>query len=784
MHQVALDADADGDIDIVVGARSGLFLMINEAGGFAEEDMVQLGGGELFLAKGDLDGDGLEDIIASKDQSGGIRWYRNLGTGAFAEPVEIVAASIANSIVACDLDDDGDLDLVFSLQGGTISWCENLDGEGDMAAPAILIPTAVADHVQAVDLNGDQLPELVFGHASGGSAGYARNLGSASFAAPQPFPEGNSVFAADLDSDGLPDIITSSHALGTLHWHKFLRLDIDGVPEFGEPVLIAEDMAFAGIPSARDIDLDGTVDLLLTHRQPDGVYWLSNLDGLADFGTPQMLGYGLPIPRYIAFADVDGDGDEEVFTSTHFENNWIWYENISTASYMISGRVFHDIDGDGSFNGIDHGLAGQLVLLGTEMSTFTNSAGFYHFPVTQGEYTIEHVEIPGWTRINAPSVFHRTITGMDNVSTDNDFAYQPSGPMPSVEPVLVPGHQRCSTTIPYWITARNHGNQPGELRVELRIDERSVFVDAEPAPAAVQPGLVVWEFSNVMPTHARQVRAHVAMPDWEHMGDVLVDSLVVKLMDGQAEVARTGAANRGMLTCAYDPNDKLVFPIGEGEEHLTPMGQALTYTIRFQNTGNDTAFVVVLEDLIQEGLDRTSLRILAASHHMRSLMDRDGLMRMEFPNIMLPDSNVNEPRSHGFVRFSIAPMDDMEPGTVVENTAGIFFDLNPAIITNTVFNTFSEGVTSVQPNDGPREDQLSIHPNPFTENAMIDLHGWEGRVRVQLFNTAGQVMRDETVQGGATVIMQRSGLASGMYLMRALPLDMQAPARMARVMVD
>jgi len=55
-----------------------------------------------------------------------------------------------------------------------------------------------------------------------------------------------------------------------------------------------------------------------------------------------------------------------------------------------------------------------------------------------------------------------------------------------------------------------------------------------------------------------------------------------------------------------------------------------------------------------------------------------------FENILLPDSTVNEPASHGFVQFRINQLTDNPIGTVIENTADIYFDLNKAIVTNTV----------------------------------------------------------------------------------------------------
>jgi hypothetical protein len=115
----------------------------------------------------------------------------------------------------------------------------------------------------------------------------------------------------------------------------------------------------------------------------------------------------------------------------------------------------------------------------------------------------------------------------------------------------------------------------------------------------------------------------------------------------------------------------------------------LDYTIRFQNTGTDTAYVVEVRDVLDPDLDRNSFQFLGASHAVTSLViDAVGEITFRFENILLPDSNVNEPASHGFIRFRMRPGPNLPNGTVVSNTAAIYFDQNAPVITNTTFSTF------------------------------------------------------------------------------------------------
>ncbi|NUO02050.1 MAG: DUF11 domain-containing protein, partial [Saprospiraceae bacterium] len=89
---------------------------------------------------------------------------------------------------------------------------------------------------------------------------------------------------------------------------------------------------------------------------------------------------------------------------------------------------------------------------------------------------------------------------------------------------------------------------------------------------------------------------------------------------------------------SFDPNDKTAFPTGFGEEHLIEQNQDLEYVLRFQNTGTDTAFKVVVMDVLPEELDLTTLRPGASSHPYTWSVTPEGRPLFLFDNILLPDS--------------------------------------------------------------------------------------------------------------------------------------------------
>jgi len=133
-----------------------------------------------------------------------------------------------------------------------------------------------------------------------------------------------------------------------------------------------------------------------------------------------------------------------------------------------------------------------------------------------------------------------------------------------------------------------------------------------------------------------------------------------------------------------NPNQISVAPSGYTNDYLVPTTQyTLEYRIDFQNTGNDTAFNVLIEDSVFNNLDILTFQAVSSSHPYTLDVDSPGVLKFEFDNILLPDSGTNEALSKGFVVFSINRDSVLLEGDSISNTASIYFDFNQPIITNT-----------------------------------------------------------------------------------------------------
>ena len=216
---------------------------------------------------------------------------------------------------------------------------------------------------------------------------------------------------------------------------------------------------------------------------------------------------------------------------------------------------------------------------------------------------------------------------------------------------------------------------------------------------------------------------------------------------------------------AFDPNDKQAFPRGYGNQNFIKANTDLEYLIRFQNTGTDTAFNVFIHDTLSNLLNVSTFRLGASSHPVELEMTENGIALFKFNNIMLPDSNINESASHGFVQFKISQEQDLSDGTIIENEASIFFDFNEPVITNIVFHTIGENFITVNtqklflPNLAVR-----TFPNPFEEEVNFEIEGQQFQsIQLNVFDLTGRLIRTSTHTGNQ-FSFSRNQLLSGMYV--------------------
>lgn len=229
-----------------------------------------------------------------------------------------------------------------------------------------------------------------------------------------------------------------------------------------------------------------------------------------------------------------------------------------------------------------------------------------------------------------------------------------------------------------------------------------------------------------------------------------------------------------VTVASYDPNDKQVFPIGEGDIHAITRRDELEYMIRFQNTGTGPAYTVRVEDVLDlSKLDINTLTLGATSHHYIFNLSENGKATWTFPQIALPDSSSNPLGSIGFLKFKIKQKGVLPWGTIINNQADIYFDSNPAILTNNTFNTVDSAFKSNTSIVEYTHADLSMFPNPTNGQLTIDLSNinLSNFISLNIINVNGKTVMSEQKAYSDKVSVDVFSLKSGIYIIQVKSSD-------------
>lgn len=205
---------------------------------------------------------------------------------------------------------------------------------------------------------------------------------------------------------------------------------------------------------------------------------------------------------------------------------------------------------------------------------------------------------------------------------------------------------------------------------------------------------------------------------------------------------------------SFDPNDKTAYPSGLTDTSV----HWLTYTVRFQNTGNAPAEHIYIKDTLDNDLDESSIQLLSYSHQPLVQMTGKNII-FNFPNINLADSTSNEPESHGFVQYKVKRNNNTGVGTVITNTAYIYFDYNPPVITNTTTNTIDivqhVGLTQ-------SGDNFDMFPNPVSSGGIISIISQNASGLLIIRDINGRELLSRMISKEAAI--QLPDLSAGIYI--------------------
>ena len=277
-------------------------------------------------------------MLATSGSNDLVIWVENLdGLGTFGVK-QIIASNLdlPKMVIAEDVDGDGDLDaLIASRFDNKITWIENEDGSGNFGSQHIIDSNALtAATVFFADIDGDGEKDVISDSSSNNQPVWFKHLdGQGNFGPQQEITNDTSgsiyVIADDMDNDGDMDVLNIEFGGETIAWYE----NTDGLGVFGPKQIITNASAPFNIVSA-DLDNDADKDILY-HSQEIGltgfVAWQAN-DGHGNFGPRQTITTNVESPRGLFAADIDNDGDKDIFYTSISDDKIAWHENLTILS--------------------------------------------------------------------------------------------------------------------------------------------------------------------------------------------------------------------------------------------------------------------------------------------------------------------------------------------------------------------------------------------------------------------------------------------------------------------
>ena len=342
----ACDIDGDGDNDVLSACtydnKIAWYENTDGNGSFSGEIIITTlacGASSVFAC--DLDNDNDNDVISASTADDKLAWYENTdGFGNFGQQ-QIISDYYEGAchVYACDIDQDNDIDILLaSIFDNNLSWFENIDGNGNFSTHILISNNVDAPtSIYACDLDGDGDYDVLSASCVDDKVAWYENTnGEGTFGAQKIISTNTdyvrSVYACDIDGDSDNDVLSASAADDKIAWFE----NIDGNGTFSSERIISNSADYAYFVYAEDIDNDGDKDVLSASMNDNKIAWYENTDGLGTFGEQKIISTSAHETQCVFAIDIDGDGDNDVLSASWDDNKIAWYENIDNVSKIRS----------------------------------------------------------------------------------------------------------------------------------------------------------------------------------------------------------------------------------------------------------------------------------------------------------------------------------------------------------------------------------------------------------------------------------------------------------------
>ncbi|MDB5226441.1 MAG: hypothetical protein JWN78_634 [Bacteroidota bacterium] len=434
---------------------------------------------------------------------------------------------------------------------------------------------------------------------------------------------------------------------------------------------------------------------------------------------------------------------------------------ICTYNPIIKGTVYFDQNNNGTFDSLETVLPAQMVrALPDNWISASNPNGTYLINLTKN---ISNT----WSCVNntrygtfTPASYSRTpsITGI--LSGTYNFGLRLSPGVNDLEAVLgaTPSRPGFTTTVAFSVNNVGTTDQTG-VTVKFYKPADFNIVSASLSPTSIINDTLIWENISIPLFHSASFTINLEVPVSAVPGSEVKYEAWANSIQRDSTPTDNYARWVQQITAAIDPNNKIVNK-NSLPQNYNAAKDKLVYTIYFQNTGTAPAFTVIVRDTLPDNIDAGSLRVVNASHPYQLVVRDKNIIEVTFPIIQLPDSNSNEPASHGFVQLEFKAKASLPLNTEIINRAGILFDYNAPVMTNTATTTISitTGISS-----NPKL-AFKLFPNPSSGRIQVELP-YAGEGKFILFDMNGKMIMKNNIEATSTFQINVSDLPAATYLL-------------------
>lgn len=478
---------------------------------------------------------------------------------------------------------------------------------------------------------------------------------------------------------------------------------------------------------------------------------LTTTNNVCEEKTVDLSAFALGQNIYIAFVMENDNGDRWIVDDVRMHENLInpiAFIDLNNNGVKDTNEVYFN---NGTF---------QVSVNNGSTTSYSSNSILNLFPQNNTDlYDLSFAIHPEYLGYFSSAINYNDITSASlGSNTTINFPIIPTVPFSDVSAQIsvyrppVPGYNYHNG-----ISYRNNGNTVENGTLQFTKPTNVTINTISDVNALQNPTGFTLNYTNLQPQEIRRFYVVMSVPTIPsvQIGDVLTSNLTISTINTDIFPNNNSSSLNKTIVAAYDPNDKyenhgptIVKDDFTNEDYLV-------YTIRFQNTGTAPTSTVRIEDFLDTKLNPATVRMIDASHEC-ILSTQNNHLVWKFDPIFLTPMSVDESNSQGYITFKVKPFPGYVVGDIIPNTASIYFDTNPAIVTN----TFQTEFVAALANESFNLDNIVIYPNPSNDFINIQVGQNENRMEsIEITDILGKKVYQSKFENRINI----SNLNQGVY---------------------